>query len=126
MDALENANQSIKSGYTRATYANKPQSKFADVIGACALANEDENGSFSARDLISPYYKITTNKVDVQDLAYTLQKLCEADRGRPLQKIDGVSSTRYRFSSPLMKTYARLKLHRRSTRNGGAKSEASN
>lgn len=114
-DAIANVNQSIKSAYRKATIATKPISKFEGLTKAAALASIDESGSFASKDLIDPFFRVTGQRVSVADLAYTLQKLCDKERGSILQKLETISGARYRFANPLMKTYVKLLIDRSGT-----------
>lgn len=112
-DAIDNANQSIRDAYQRATIASRTKSKFEDVVAACALADEDEFGTFATNNLIAPYYSVTGKLVKPQSLAYNLRKLCEPERGAVLTRIGESKNIRYMFASPLMKVYVTLRLAQR-------------
>lgn len=108
--AINNANQSIKNSYQKATIASKAKSKFEDVVAACSLAEVDEHGTFATKDLVEPYYLVTGKKVIAGNLSYNIQKLCDSSRGSILEKIGGSGNIRYRFLNPLMKVFVKMKL----------------
>lgn len=112
-DAIDNTNQSIRDAYQRATIASKTKSKFEDVVAACALADEDDFGTFATRDLVEPYYRVTGQKVKAQSLSYNIQRLCELERGTILEKVGESKNIRYAFTNPLMKVFVKLKLDQR-------------
>lgn len=113
--ALSNISQSIQNAYQKATIASKSRSKFINVIAACALADIDEHGTFSTRDLVEPYYLVTGQEVQASSLSYNIQKLCEEPRGSVLEKIGGSKNVRYRFANPLMKVFVKMKLEQDGT-----------
>lgn len=109
--ALRDANQSIRNAYQLATIdAKKRKSRFSKVIDACAVADEDEYGTFALRDIVEPYNRISGEKVKAQNLAYNVQKLCDSDKGSILTKVGDSNNIRFRFNNPLMKVYVRMKL----------------
>ena len=109
-DAIKDTNQSIRDSYQKATIASKAESKFEDVIAACALAPDDEFGSFASRELVEPYYRVTGHRVKPQSLQYNLRTLCEPERGSVLIKMGESKNIRYAFANPLMKVFVKLKL----------------
>ena len=107
---ISNTDQTIRNSYQKATITSREESKFEDVIGACATAPTDEYETFSTNDLITPYYQITLKKISRESLTYYLSRLCTDDRGILLEKAGTSKNIRYRFRNPLMRAYARLKL----------------
>ncbi|MEM6998800.1 MAG: hypothetical protein AAF419_03050, partial [Pseudomonadota bacterium] len=102
--------QSIRDAHQKAIIAPKGKSKFEDVVCACALADEDEFGTFSVKDLIEPYFQLTGDRVKGNNLTYNLQRLCESERDFILTKTGGSTNVRYQFTNPLMKVYIKMKL----------------
>ena len=84
---------------------------FGDVLAACALAKEDEHGTFRATDLEVPLFKITGAHHPLQAYTYHLGKLSDSERGSILKKIELGKQHRYRFNNPLLRAYVRLKLY---------------
>jgi AAA domain len=117
-DCILNVNQTVRDSYQKATITSKGESKFENVIGACALAKTDEYETFSTNDLIEPFYRLTDEKVSRESLTYYLSRLCNQERDRLLEKVGASSNIRYRFKYPLMKSYVRLKLYQRGELNG--------
>jgi Cdc6-like AAA superfamily ATPase len=109
-DCIVNVNQTVRDSYQKATITSKGESKFEDVIGACALARVDEYETFAANDVVDPFYLITDEKVSRQSLTYYLSRLCNDERSYLLEKVGTSKNIRYRFKYPLMKSYVRLKL----------------
>lgn len=112
-NCIRNTDQTIRNSYQKATITSREESKFEDVIGACATAPTDEYETFSTNDLITPYHRITKKMVRSQSLTYYLSRLCTDDRGRLLEKAGTSKNIRYRFRNPLMRAYASLKLSQR-------------
>ena len=105
-DALEMWEYSSKTAYYKATVSQHPRNIFKEVVLACALANTDELGYFTAKDVRVPLIKITHNQS--AKCATHLGKLCESQRGEFLQRSPGKKG-RYRFKSPLMIPYVTVK-----------------
>jgi Cdc6-like AAA superfamily ATPase len=109
-DCIVNVNQTVRDSYQKATITSKGESKFEDVIGACALARVDEYETFATNDLIDPFYLIASERVSRESLTYYLSRLCSDERSHLLEKVGTSKNIRYRFKYPLMKSYVRLKL----------------
>lgn len=108
--AIDNTNQSIRDSYQKATMTSTKDSKFENVVAACALADVDDFGTFAIRDIVEPYYKVTGAVIKTQNINYNIQKLCEMDRGSILVRVGGANNIRYQFKNPLMKVYIKMKL----------------
>lgn len=112
-DCIRNTDQTIRNSYQKATITSREETKFEDVIGACATAPTDEYETFSTNDLITPYCQITGRTISRESLTYYLSRLCTDDRGILLEKAGASKNIRYRFRNPLMRAYASLKLSQR-------------
>jgi hypothetical protein len=110
-ETLENVRESIRESYQRAVITTRKEAMFDDVLSACALAKEDEHGTFRATDLEKPLYKVTGRHLNLQAYIYHLGKLCQDERGGILQKIGFEKQHRYRFANPLLKAFVRIKLY---------------
>ncbi|WP_334757881.1 hypothetical protein [Nostoc sp.] len=115
-----NVNQTVRDAYQKATITSKGESKFEDVIGSCSLAKTDEYETFTANDLIEPFFEIKGEKVTRESLTYYLSRLCSEERDNILEKVGTSKNIRYRFKYPLMKSYVRLKLLQREKLNDEA------
>jgi hypothetical protein len=109
--AITDASESIRESYQKAIITTKQQTNFAAVIQACALAKEDEHGTFRATDLEEPLFKLTGHYMRIQSFAYHLSKFCEEERGSVLQAVGSGSNRRFRFSNPLLRAFIRIKLY---------------
>lgn len=112
--AIEDVDQSIRARYQKATIGVKQKkSRFEGALGACALADQDEYGTFAIKDLTDPFFRVTGEKTKPGALAYNVQRLCEENRGGILTKVGRSKNVRYRFSSPLLQVFIKMKLDQR-------------
>jgi len=110
--AVNNVRASIKETYLKATVTTKKESRFEHVLDAASIVDEDEHGTFRAKDLEDPLNKLTGKDLRTQSFVYNLGKLCRDERGEVLQKVGVVKGqSRYRFKNPLLRAYIRLKLY---------------
>ncbi len=111
LQSIENSNQSIRTAYERATVSSRKKTQFEDVILACALTRADEKSCFGAEEVLEKYNSLTHKQAAKESLHYNLGMLCKDERGSILEKITEKQSVKYRFRNPLMKAFAKLKLH---------------
>ena len=103
--ALDQWQQSIKHSYYAATKSQQPDNIFKEVLLACALAEIDDLGYFSAAAVRTPLNIITGHGYDIPNFARHLKEFSEAGRGPILERVGTVRRLRYRFRSPLMRPY---------------------
>ncbi len=103
--SLDQWQQSIKTGYYHATKSQQPGNIFREVLLACAVAEVDELGYFTAAAVRSPLRNITQRDYDIPNFSRHLKEFSEASRGAVLQRVGEKRRLRYRFSSPLMRPY---------------------
>jgi Cdc6-like AAA superfamily ATPase len=103
--AVENAQQSIKSQYHRATTSSHKSALFEQVLLACALAKKDQLAYFRASDVEHPLSAIMGGKYDVPAFARHLSEFCSETRGPVLERIGAPRRFRYRFSDPLLEPF---------------------
>ncbi|MHC2552304.1 AAA family ATPase [Bradyrhizobium elkanii] len=104
--ALLDANQSIKSGFERAVYSERPDNIFKQVLISCALTQKDAFGQFSAKSVASILSEITGERYDVPAFSYHLNEFCAEARGPILKKIGQTRRFTFRFIEALMESYA--------------------
>ncbi len=107
--ALEQWQESIKTTYYRATKSQQPGNIFKEVILACAFAENDELGYFSAGNVREPLRIITSREYDIPNFARHLKEFSGQERGGLLYRTGQKRQIRYRFNSPLMRPYIVMK-----------------
>lgn len=110
-DALANVYETIRDLYQGAVISTHKGSIFANVLHACALAKEDEHGTFGAIDLEPHLHKLTGQIYRVPSFAYHLNRLCKEERGPVLVTVGSSKLHRYKFRHPLLRAFIRIKLY---------------
>lgn len=103
--ALDQWQQSVKNTYYTASKSPQPGNIYRQVILACALAEVDEAGFFSASAVRTPLREITGKDYDIPNFARHLKELSEPARSSLLDRVGDARRIRYRFSSPIVKPY---------------------
>ena len=103
--AIERAQQSIVEAYREATSSGSQISP--RVLLACALADEDEFGFFSAADVRAALGRIVDKPVGKAAFSKRLDEL--SDTRAVLQKHGSSTTPRYRFSDPLLQPYVAMR-----------------
>ena len=103
--ALDQWQQSIKTAYYHATKSQQPGHIYREVILACAFAESDDLGYFSAADVREPLRTITGRSYDIPNFARHLKELSQTGRGDLFYRSGQKRRIRYRFNSPLMRPY---------------------
>lgn len=111
-DAINDTQESIRDIYYKATMATK-RTIFPEVLLACALAPEDDRGTFRPADVEEPLSKIIRKAYKIPHFASNLSKLCSSERGPVLEKLGSPKRYRYRFVNPLMKPFVLLQAYNR-------------
>jgi Cdc6-like AAA superfamily ATPase len=104
--ALRQIQQSLKSAYHKATASPRKKNLYSEVLLACALAETDEQGYFTAARVREPLCRITRTDYDIPSFAKHLKAFSEKDRGEVLQRFGAKHKIRFRFVDPLMQPYA--------------------
>jgi Cdc6-like AAA superfamily ATPase len=103
--ALQQWQESIKSGYYDSVKSQQPGNIYREVMLACAMASVDEKGFFAAAAVRTPLRNIVGRDVDIPNYSRHLKEFSEGGRGEVLER-DGVKRKfRYRFKNPLMRAY---------------------
>ena len=106
--SIDETSESLREAYQKATLATK-DNIFPQVLWACSIAPEDENGTFQAVDLVNILSDILGRQMQLQGFSYHLGKLCSEERGKILVSVGPSNRKRYKFKVPLMKAFVRLK-----------------
>ncbi len=104
--AVEKADESKRRDYLIATNSSAKDSLYKAVLLACATAEKNEIGQFSASDLRDPLSRILKRTVDIPHYARHLRAFCEPDRGPTLIKTGSPKRYRYHFANPLLEPLA--------------------
>ncbi len=107
--ALDQWQQSIKSSHYKAVLSSQPGNIFPQVLLACALAETDDFGYFTATSIKAPLKQITGKDYDIPSFSNHLKEFSEAKRGAIIERVGQTRRFRYRFVSPLMKPYVVMK-----------------
>jgi Cdc6-like AAA superfamily ATPase len=103
--ALSRVEQSVQSAYHKATTSQRAGTLYDRVLLACALAQTDSLGFFSAADVREPLSFIMGRRYEIPSFSRHLHDLCEDTRGRILQRMGVERRFRFRFSSALMQPH---------------------
>jgi len=107
--SIEATSQSMRDAFIRATSSPQKDNLYTEVLMACAQANRDELGYFSAAAIREPFRKLTGKPYDIENYVQHLNKFCSDERGAVLQKTGVKHRYRYRFSNPLMQPFVLLR-----------------
>jgi Cdc6-like AAA superfamily ATPase len=105
--ALDDVTQTIRDGYDKAIYSDRKETIFKEVLLACALAERDSFGRFTARAVGIQLNKIIPDKnYKVPQFSYHLKEFCDEKRGAVLEQFGSKRSFKYRFREALMEPFA--------------------
>lgn len=105
--AVAKAQQSIVSIYHSATSSPR-KNLYPQVLLACALAEKDELGYFSAADVRGPMSRVMEKTYDIPAFSRHLNDFCEGQRGPVLQKMGRERRIRYRFLNPMVEPFVTM------------------
>lgn len=103
--SLNQWQQSVITTYHEAIRSHQPGNIFREVLAACALADPDELGFFTAASIRAPLRNITGRSYDIPNFARHLNEFTKPERGPVLQRTGETRRVRYRFVSPLIRPY---------------------
>jgi hypothetical protein len=107
-NSLNQAQQSIQSGYLKATMSHHKGNIYAQVLLACALAPTDQMGFFAPADVRDSLSMIMGKVYDIPSYSRHLNDFCEDTRGPVLQRTGIKHRYRFRFINPLMQPYVTM------------------
>lgn len=108
-NALEQWQQSVKLSHYKAVLSSQPGNIFQEVLLACAMAETDDFGYFTATSIKPPLKSITGKDYDIPSFSNHLKEFSEPKRGKIIERVGQTRRFRYRFVSPLMKPYIVMK-----------------
>lgn len=104
-ESLANWQQTTTKTYYDAVQSSQPGNIYRPVLLACALAETDDLGFFSAASVRTPLREVTGRDYDIPNFAQHLKNFSEEARGGILQRTGETRRIRYRFTSPLLRPY---------------------
>ncbi|NIJ30610.1 Cdc6-like AAA superfamily ATPase [Sphingomonas insulae] len=108
-NALEQWQQSVKAVHYKAVLSSQPGNIFQQVLLACAMAETDDFGYFTATSVKSPLKAGSGKDYDIPSFANHLKEFSELKRGEIIERVGQTRRFRYRFVSPLMRPYIVMK-----------------
>ncbi|PYS50049.1 MAG: hypothetical protein DMF68_08335 [Acidobacteria bacterium] len=99
---------SILSDYHKATSSPQRQNLYDEVLLACALAETDDLGYFSAAAVAKPLSAIMNKQYYIPSFSRHLTDFCSEKRGPILMKTGEPRRYRFRFINPLMQPFVIL------------------
>jgi Cdc6-like AAA superfamily ATPase len=106
--ALKHAQQSVGHDYHRATTSSR-ETRYPQVLLACALADTDQHGYFTAGDVVTPLSVIMQKQCETSSFSQHLNGLCEERRGPALQRIGNPRAYKYKFRNAILRPYVIMK-----------------
>lgn len=106
IDAVVNSNQnSLKTEYQVATHSNHARARYRQILMACAMAQSDEVGYFTPKEVEIPLSSVLKKETKVEYFNDNLKELASPKRGSVLTQQGGARTHRYRFRNPAMQPY---------------------
>src|SRR5262249_24896334 len=101
---IEDTEKTFKESYRAATRSNQ-DNFFQQSLFACALAKTDEEGFFTANDVVEPYSAIMKEKKRIAHFEKHLRRFSSNEGGNILIKRGGDRQQTFRFADPMMQPY---------------------
>jgi Cdc6-like AAA superfamily ATPase len=101
---IEDTEKSFKEAYRAAIRSNQ-DNFFEHSLLACALAKTDEEGFFTANDVVEPYSAIMKEKKRIAHFEKHLRRFSSEEGGHVLHKRGGDRKQQFRFKDPMMQPY---------------------
>ena len=101
---IDETEKTFKDRYRTATRSNQ-DNFFQQSLLACALAKTDDEGFFTANDVVEPYSAIMKEKKRIAHFEKHLRRYSSDEGGNILIKRGGDRQQTFRFSDPMMQPY---------------------
>lgn len=111
LKSLDQWQESIKTAYYFAIKSQQPGNIYKQVLLACAIAEVDEMGYFTAAAVRAPVTLIAKRPLDIPNYARHLKEFSEDGRGPVITRTGTERKFRYRFINPLMRPYVIMRGH---------------
>lgn len=105
---IEDTEKKFKEAYRTATRSNQ-ENFFQQSLLACALAKTDDDGFFTANDVVEPYSAIMNEKKRIAHFEKHLRRFSSDEGGNILIKRGGDRQQTFRFADPMMQPYVLIK-----------------
>lgn len=106
--AVEKTQASIRSAYQKATRSPRKDNLFQQVFLACALAQKDGLGYFTASAVRRPLSEIMGRRYEIAAFQRHLDEFSKEKRGNVLVKSGVPRSYFYKFENPLLEVFVIL------------------
>ncbi|GGF43221.1 DNA-binding protein [Aliidongia dinghuensis] len=101
---IEDTEISFRDAYRTATRSNQ-DNFFQQSLLACALARTDDEGFFTANDVVEPYSAIMKERKRIAHFEKHLRRFSSDEGGNVLIKRGGDRQQTFRFADPMMQPY---------------------
>jgi Cdc6-like AAA superfamily ATPase len=101
---IEDTEKSFKEAYRTAIRSNQ-DNFFEHSLLACALAKTDDEGFFTANDVVEPYSAIMKERKRIAHFEKHLRRFSSDEGGNVLIKRGGDRKQTFRFRDPMMQPY---------------------
>jgi Cdc6-like AAA superfamily ATPase len=101
---IEDTEKKFKESYRAATRSNQ-DNFFQESLLACALAKTDDDGFFTANDVVEPYSAIMKERKRIAHFEKHLRRFSSDEGGNVLIKRGGDRQQTFRFADPMMQPY---------------------
>jgi Cdc6-like AAA superfamily ATPase len=109
--SIANANESLRLSYQKGIFSSYSKTQLENVIAACASVKVDEYNCFTVTDVLQKFNANSLKDSTRQSITYSLNTLCQKERGEIFEKIKMSRNIKYKFKNPLMLAFVRLKLY---------------
>ena len=101
---IEDTERIFRDRYRDATRSNQ-ENFFRQSLLACALAKTDDEGFFTANDVVEPYSTIMKEKKRIAHFEKHLRRFSSDEGGNILIRRGGDRQQTFRFADPMMQPY---------------------
>jgi Cdc6-like AAA superfamily ATPase len=101
---IEDTEVSFKDAYRTATRSNQANF-FQQSLLACALAKTDDEGFFTANEVVEPYSAIMNERKRIAHFEKHLRRFSSEEGGNVLIRRGGDRQQTFRFADPMMQPY---------------------
>jgi hypothetical protein len=108
-NCFDDLDQTLIDAYVKAITETRKGNIFKYVLAACALADQDDLGRFSAASLERPMTALIGRTMKAPAFSFHLNELCEPERGLILSKTGSRSHYRFRFVQPIIQPFITMK-----------------